>query len=86
MQIDTKAIQADLDNLINPVLTTQDGEVIRRRKATKVVVKVDKQMSSKVGLDETDHSYTIRLNRLKIHNQDQLDSILAWVRKEIGGI
>jgi len=88
MQIDTKAIQAELDALVNPVLTDKDGEVIPRRPGTtmKVTVKVDRQMTTRVGIDEKDASYTVRLNRPKIRNQGQLDSILAWVKKEIGGV
>ncbi|KKN16955.1 hypothetical protein LCGC14_0970720 [marine sediment metagenome] len=86
MQIDTKIIQADLDALVNPVFTDTDGQVIPRHNTMKVVVKVDRQMTSTVGLDETDHSYTIRLNRIKIRDQAQLDEKVAWVKKEIGGI
>lgn len=88
MKIDTKAIQAGLDILINPVLTDTGGQAISRHKADtmKVTVKVDLKMTSKVGLDETDTGYTIRLNRLKIHTQGQLDGSLSWVKKEIGGI
>ena len=87
MKIDTKAIQAELDALVNPVLTDTDGEPIPRRPGTmmKIAVKVDR-LTSTVGLDETDHSYTIRLSRTKIHNQAQLDEKIAWVKKEIGGI
>ncbi len=88
MEIDTKVIQAELDALVNPVLTDTDGQPVPRRKdnTIKVVVKVDRQMTSKVGIDYYDQGYRIRLNRPRIHNQGQLDSTLAWVKKEIGRI
>ncbi len=71
MQIDTKAIQVELDALINPVFTDTDGQPIPRRKddTTKVTVVIDKQMTGKVGIDQRDMSYRIRVNRIKIHNQ-----------------
>ena len=87
MQIDTKAIQAELDALVNPVLTDQDGQPIPRRKDSiyKVTDKVDLQMTSKVGIDYRDNSYTVRLNRTKIISQGQLDEIMAYLKKELGG-
>lgn len=88
MKIDTKAIQAELDALVNPVLADLDGEVIRRRTVDtmKVAVVVDKQMTSKVGIDFRDTSYRIRLNSTKIRTQGQLDEKVAFVKKEIGGV
>ena len=85
MKIDTVAIQAELDALINPVLTDGEGQMVRRPKdsSIKVVVKIDLRMTSKMGTDETDHGYTVRLNRRKIRNQAQLDDILANLSKEV---
>ena len=87
MKIDTKAIQAELDALVNPVLTDEKGQPIPRRKDSiyKVTVKVDLQMTTKVGIDYRDNSYTVRLNRTKIRSQGQLDEIMAYLKKELGG-
>ena len=85
MKLDLKAIQAELDSLVNPMLTDNSGQPVARPKDAymKVIVKADLKMSSKVGIDETVNGYTIRLYRPRIRNQGQLDSVLAWVRKEI---
>ena len=89
MKIDTKAIQAELDALVNPVLTDEKGQLIPRRKDSivKVVVKVDTQMTTKVGIDyrevKSKDSITVRLNRPKIRSQSQLDGIMAWLRTEV---
>jgi len=89
MKIDTKAIQAELDALVNPVFTDEKGQPIPRRKDSivKVVVKVDKQMTTKVGIDYREvggkDSITVRLNRPKIRNQAQLDGIMAWLKTEV---
>jgi hypothetical protein len=85
MKLDTKAIQMELNNLVNPQLTDENGQPIRRRKADiyKVAVKNDKQMATRVGIDFRDHSYGVRLNSNKIRSQGQLDDALAWVRREL---
>ena len=59
----------------------------RKESIVKVVVKVDKQMTTKVGIDYREiggkDSITVRLSRPKIRSQSQLDGIMAWLRMEV---
>lgn len=78
--IDTKAIQAELDSLVNP-----PDDPGRPTSNSKVVVKLDKSIWGKINIREGDTGYTISLNPCKIHIPGQLEAQVQVAREIITG-
>ena len=71
MKINTKAIEADLQELAGTL---------------KVKVRADKLLKAQVSIYCHDNGYTVSLNPSKIRCQATLDNQLEFCQKEVSGI
>lgn len=70
-QINTKALQAELQVLANP---------------TRVKVKLDRHIDIACSIRETDNGFHIRLNPKRIRTPGKLEEHLDFCREAVGGI
>lgn len=99
MKIETKPIQTELEQLLNPVVTNKDedgGNGTKPRNHIKryehIKVKLDKKMPVVLSIAESDchrdgfiPGYYIKLNPSRIRTQKHLDEVLNRCRLAIAG-
>ena len=89
--IDLKKIKAELDTLANPALLDGNGQPIRKRGTTKLVVEVknDANIHAACRVDEWEKGgrmgFTFSFNPRRIRTAEELERHLQFCRESITG-